>query len=131
MASAVSLGPRRWENSLSMTYNEPRLGALAFKSSDWPETPTVCSTPGVSRARASMRAIDPLGALHRRRIGQLHVQEQIPLVLLRDEARRGVVELPVRQHEQAAVDDQHERADPQHTGRRSGRRPRSSGRRGG
>ena len=40
-----------------MTYIEPRLGALAFKSSDWPETPTVCSTPGVSRASASMRAM--------------------------------------------------------------------------
>ena len=57
MASAVSLGPRRCENSLSMMYIEPRLGALAFKSSDWPETPTVCSTPGVVRANASIRAM--------------------------------------------------------------------------
>ena len=28
----------------------PRFGALAFKIRDWPETPTVCSTPGVLRA---------------------------------------------------------------------------------
>ena len=34
----------------SMTYIEPRLGALAFRISDWPEMPTVCATPGVSRA---------------------------------------------------------------------------------
>ena len=57
MASAVSSGPCRWSNSSSMTYIEPRLGALAFRISDWPEMPTVCSTPGVSRAIVSMRAM--------------------------------------------------------------------------
>ena len=40
-----------------MTYIEPRFGALAFRISDWPEMPTVCSTPGVSRASVSMRAM--------------------------------------------------------------------------
>ena len=57
MASAVRSGPCRSANGLSMTYIEPRLGALAFRISDWPETPTVCSTPGVSRAIVSMRAM--------------------------------------------------------------------------
>ncbi len=38
-------------------YSEPRFGALALRSSDWPETPTVCATPGVSRARVSIRAM--------------------------------------------------------------------------
>ena len=45
MASAVRPGRRRSENSLSMTYIEPRLGALAPRISDWPEMPTVCATP--------------------------------------------------------------------------------------
>ena len=57
MASAVSPGPRRSPNSFSMTYIEPRFGALAFRISDWPEMPTVCATPGVSRASASMWAM--------------------------------------------------------------------------
>ena len=38
--------PRRSANSSSITYIEPRFGALAFSSSDWPEMPTVWSTPG-------------------------------------------------------------------------------------
>ena len=57
---------------------------------------------------------DPLRPLHRGRVGQLHVEEQIPLVLLRDEARGRAVELPVGQHQQAAVEHEHDRADPQH-----------------
>ena len=41
---------------LSMTYIEPRLGALAFRISDWPETPTVCyATPGVLRCLSPAR----------------------------------------------------------------------------
>ena len=56
---------------------------------------------------------DPLRPLHRGGIGQLHVQEQIPFILLRDKARGGMVELPVSQHQQAAVDHQHQRADAQ------------------
>lgn len=50
MASAVIPGPRRCEKPLSMTYIEPRFGALAVAISDWPEMPTVFSTPGVSWA---------------------------------------------------------------------------------
>src|SRR5436190_320485 len=57
MPSAISSGPFRWSNSFRMTYIDPRLGALAFRISDWPEMPTVCSTPSMARASASMRAI--------------------------------------------------------------------------
>ena len=57
MASAVRPGPRRSSNAFSMTYIEPRFGALAFRISDWPEMPTVCATPGVSRAIFSIRAM--------------------------------------------------------------------------
>ena len=56
MASALRPEPR-WPNSSSITYIEPRLGALALRTSDWPEMPTVCATPAVSRASRSMRAI--------------------------------------------------------------------------
>ena len=57
MAVAVRSRLSRSANGLSRTYREPRLGALAERISDWPETPTVCSTPGVSRAICSMRAM--------------------------------------------------------------------------
>ena len=69
-----------------MTYIEPRLGALAFRISDWPETPTVCSTPGMLAGQRLDAGHDPLRALHRRGVGQLDVEEQIALVLLWDEA---------------------------------------------
>ena len=87
MASAVSVGSRRLSKSSSMTYIEPRLGALAFKISDWPEMPTVCLTPGVSADDGSRCLLhDALGALDRGGVGHLHVEDQIALVLLRDEA---------------------------------------------
>ena len=56
---------------------------------------------------------DPLRALHRGRIGQLHVEHQVALVLLGDEARRSVVELPIGQPQQAGVDQQGDQADAQ------------------
>ena len=103
-----------------MTYIEPRLGALAFRISDWPETPTVCDARdagGVGFVAAGDLfdlGHDPFGALHRGGIGQLHVEDQIALVLLRNEAGRRAVELPVRQHQQAAVGDADDDADAQH-----------------
>ncbi len=56
---------------------------------------------------------DPLGPLDRSRIGQLDVQQQVALVLLRDEADLRVGELPVGEDEQAAVARQHDQAYPQ------------------
>ena len=49
-------------------------------------TPTlmVCATPGVLRAIRSICCITSCGALHRGRVGQLHVHQQIALVLLRE-----------------------------------------------
>ena len=57
LLAALAQSPRRWRRRSvrgraagrtpsSMTYIEPRFGALAFRSSDWPEMPTVCATPG-------------------------------------------------------------------------------------
>ena len=54
-----------------------------------------------------------LGALDRRGVGQLHVQEQVALILLGDEARGCTDELPVGQHQQAAVNEQDHHADAQ------------------
>ncbi len=46
MAVADSFDPVRSSNGLSMTYIEPRFGALALRISDTPLMPTVCATPG-------------------------------------------------------------------------------------
>ena len=51
---------------------------------------------------------------HRGRVGQLDVDQEEPLVLRRDEPGRGVREPPIRQPQQAAVDEQHQGADPEH-----------------
>ena len=61
------------------------------RSSDWPAMPTVCATPGVSRAMLSIWCHHLLRPLDAGRVGQLHVQQQIALVLLRDEAGRHVL----------------------------------------
>ena len=74
---------------------------------------------GVRDARASRwrsRSIvlhHLLGALERRRVGQLHVDQQVALVLRRDEPGGRLREAPVGQPQQAAVEQQHEHADPQ------------------
>ena len=54
-----------------------------------------------------------LGALQRRRVGQLDADDEPALVLLRDEAGRGILEDPVGQDQQAAVDQQHDHAQAQ------------------
>ena len=85
MASARQVGPRRSANSLSMTYIEPRLGALALRISDWPEMPTVWATPGVSWAISlDLRPSTFSRAFDRGGVGQLHVEQQVALVLLRE-----------------------------------------------
>ena len=96
-----------------MTYTEPRLGALAFKISDWPEMPTVWSTPGVSWAIRSICGHDLLRPFGGGGVGQLDVEQQVALVLLRDEAGRGADELEIGQHQQAGVDQQGDQADAQ------------------
>ena len=78
-----------------------------------------------------MRAIDPLRPLDRGGVGQLDVEEQIALVLLRDEAGRRAMEDPDGQDEQAAVDDQHDHAEPQHPADRPAVERRSPGRTAG
>ena len=62
------------------------------------------------------------GPLERRRVGQLHVDEQVALVLRRDEAGRHAGEAEVGQEQQAAVDDQHDDADAAAASRRPRRR---------
>ena len=111
MASAVSAAPRRWSKLFSMTYIEPRFGALAFRISDWPEMPTVCSTPGRVVRNLLDAGDDRLRPLDRGGIGQLHVQQQVAFVLLRNEAGQCAIELPIRQHKQAAVNDQRQHGD--------------------
>jgi len=47
--------PARSSNGFNITFSEPKLGALAPSSSDWPEMATVWPTPSVSRAIDSIR----------------------------------------------------------------------------
>ena len=83
---------------------EPKLEALDCSRNDIPEM-----VDGVGHARRFAGDLvdllhGRLGALQRRRVGQLDAHDQPALVLLRNEARGGVLEDPVRQHQQAAVD---------------------------
>ena len=79
---------------------------------DWPAIATVCLTPGVCERDLLDPAHRPrCGPLDRRRVGQLHVDQQVALVLRRDEAVGVRREAVVGQVEQPAVDDQHEEAD--------------------
>ena len=112
-ASPDSSGRVRFSKSSSITYIAPKLEALAFSRIDWPAMATVCLTPGVFRAISSICCDHVLRARHRGGVGQLHVDQQIALVLLRDEAGRRVREAPLGQDQQAAVDQQHQHADAQ------------------
>ena len=79
-----------------MTNIEPKFGALADSRIDSPETPNVCSTPGDRPGQLveSMAIDDGSGALDRRALGQLHVRQQVALVLVGNEAGRHVGETP-------------------------------------
>ena len=101
-------GSRRSSKGSSTMNIEAKLGLLACRINDSPEMATVCATPGVFRAIRSTCCHGFLGPLQRRRVGQLDVDDQPALVLLRDEAGGRTLKHPVGQDEQAAVDDQHD-----------------------
>src|SRR5271157_2194166 len=63
----------------------------------------------LARNRLELRRGD-LGTLQRRGIRQLDIDDEPSLVLLRDEARGGLLEDPVGQDEQAAVDQENQQA---------------------
>ncbi len=82
----------------------PKLGALAFIRIDCPAIAMVCETPGSLPAISSTLLHHLLGPLQRRRVGELHVDQQIPLVLRGDEPGRRAREAPVGQPQQTAVE---------------------------
>ena len=90
MASAGQLGVARARGSRRASRTSRRSsGALAFSRIDWPAMATVCLTPGMSARRSARSAASTCcGALQRGRVGQLHVDQQIALVLRGNEARR-------------------------------------------
>ena len=111
MSSAYSPGATCRLSNGSRTMNiEPKLEPLACSRNDMPAMATVWATPGVFAGDFLDARHRLLGALQRRRVGQLDVDDQPALVLLRDEARGGALEGPVRQSQQAAVDQQHDHA---------------------
>ena len=108
MSSAFSPGALRLSNGSRTMNIEPKLDAFDCSRNDIPEMVTVWATPGVSQGDLVDQLHRLLGALQRRRVGQLDAHDQPALVLLRNEARRGVLEDPVRQHHQTAVDEEHD-----------------------
>ena len=60
---------------------------------------------------------DAFRAIHGGGIGQLHVEDQIALVLLGNESRGGVDELPASQHQKTAVKYQNDQTHSQHMAR--------------
>ena len=56
---------------------------------------------------------DRFGAEHGGRVGQLHVDQQIALILFGDEAGGGVRHRPVGGEQQAGVDEEHHHAEAQ------------------
>ena len=120
IASALRSGLRRLPNSSSKTYIAPGLGALAFRISDWPAIVTVWATPRVSRASLSTCAITRCVRSAAAGVGQLDIEEQVPLVRLRDEADGGKREFEVRHGEEPGIDYECEHASaeqaPRHLG---------------
>ena len=94
IASLDSSGSAVRSKSSSIRYIAPKLERVGVEQrSTGPEMATVCLTPGVSRAMSLDLLHHGLGASgHRRGVGQLHVDQQITLVLLRNEAGRRVRE---------------------------------------
>ena len=90
-------GRARWWKSSSITYMAPKFGALAPSRIDWPAMATVCLTPLVLRGDLFDAVHDPLGPLHRGGVGQLHVHQQVALVLHGNEAGGRVGEAPLGQ----------------------------------
>ena len=109
----VQPGACRSSNGSRTMNIEPKLDALACSRNDMPAMATVCATPGVSWAICYDLRHRLLGPLQRRRVGQLDVDDQPALVLLRDEARGALLKDPVGQDQQAAVDQQHDHAEPE------------------
>ena len=97
--------------SSSITYIAPKFGALAFSRIDWPAMATVCLTPGMSLGDLLDVAHHLLRAAERSRVGQLHVDQQIALVLRRNETLGRLREADIGQHQQSAVEHQHQHAD--------------------
>ena len=98
MASAVSPGPRRWSKSFEHHVQRAEVRGIGVQNQRLAGDPhRVLHARRVVRER-SIRAMTSLRALHGRRVGQLHVQQQVSLVLLGNEARRRVGEFPVGQN---------------------------------
>ena len=104
IASPDSSGVVRFSKSSSIRYSAPKFEALAPSRIDWPEMATVCLTPLVSQGDLFDLLHHVLGPRRRGGVGHLHVDEQVALVLLRNEAGRRVREAPPGQAQQAAVD---------------------------
>ena len=123
MAVSRSSGFCRLSNGSRTMNIEAKLELLACSRNDMPAKATVCATPGRFVGDLLDLGHGLLGPLQRRRVGQLDVDDQPALVLLRDEAGRGLLKHPVGQGEQAAVDQQDDRAYAQQACRPTSRSP--------
>ncbi len=114
MASAVRLGAAPLGKLLEHDVHRAEVGRIGVQEQRLAGDADRVLDPGCLAGQGFDAGHDALGALHRGGIRQLHVEQEISFVLLRDEARGRAVEFPVGQPQQAAVGHEHEHAEPQH-----------------
>ena len=89
IASAVSSGVARFSKSSSITYSAPKFGALASEQNRLPgDADRVLDALASARAISSIRFTTASVRCDEAASGKLHVDEQIALVLRRNETGR-------------------------------------------
>ena len=96
IASAGFPGRAARQTSSSITYIEPNWAHWRPAAATGPRWPPCARRPAVLRAISSIRRMTLCVRSHRGRVGQLHVEQQIALVLLRNEAGRACGRRPNR-----------------------------------
>ena len=108
-AIAPAVRPLRSSKSLSGKNTSAALDCAAKPLADMPANCTESSTPGCCLGDLAHAPHDFVGAVDRRGRRQLHDAHQVQLVLLRDEARRRLVEAEHGQRHEAGVDGDRDR----------------------
>ncbi len=93
-----------------MTNTVPAFGLALRLIGESPARSIVALMPGVCRDNLADAVDDLVGALQRGGIGQLHGDDQVALVLRRDEAGGHLLETEPGQADEAQIDEQHDDA---------------------
>ena len=95
----------------------PALELLARVAPEKPAIPTALPTPGTWSTSSVGLQDHGIGALQGGAVRQLHIDDQIALILCRDEARWHGGEPQIGQADQAAIDHEDDDAEPQYRAR--------------